>query len=369
MAGMEQRAASKEALRYQKIMGVFSQTSTMKKVLVIKLRAMGDTILTTATVNELKAQNPACEVHVLAPELWAPLLENHPHIDRLWRWPKKKSLLTTWQFATAFRGEKFDAILALHAAGTTAWLTRLSGTPVRAVHFHGIHDVNKFSNVDIPGKGQIDPIIERDFHVLRGLGLNPTSKGSTSVHITQKEEEQAKEEYQKRDLKAPCLALGLGASRPTKMWPQEKFRELAKLWQEKMGGDVLLFLGPNEKPLAEGFEERNIILGGDLRRNAALLKQCQLYVGNDSGPKHLAVSLGLTTLTLFGPESPHEWHPYDTAEHPILFREDLSCRKALAPGLPEWCALPECIEEKHRCLREISVAEVFDRLVEIKEKT
>jgi ADP-heptose:LPS heptosyltransferase len=70
------------------------------------------------------------------------------------------------------------------------------------------------------------------------------------------------------------------------------------------------------------------------------------------------VALGVKTITLFGPENPFEWHPYAKDEHPIAYVENLPCRKSLAPGLPEWCAIRECVSEKHRCMREIAVEDV-----------
>src|SRR5690606_35295202 len=56
-----------------------------------------------------------------------------------------------------------------------------------------------------------------------------------------------------------------------------------------------------------------------LRLLASMLKASTLYLGNDSGPKHLAVAVGTPTITLFGPEDPFEWHPYPRESHPIHY--------------------------------------------------
>lgn len=332
---------------------------------MIKLRAMGDTVLTTSALAALRETLPGAEIHGLFPEVWAPLIENHPACDRIWRWPKPQGLgklLQTWSFAAQLRKARYDAVIALHAASTTAWLARLSGAPVRSVHFHGIHDDNRFSTVEIAGKGRIQPILERDMDALRALGLEIVKPPKPKIHLTAAEKDAAQTWLRERDAKGPVMSLGLGASRPTKQWPPAKFLELSEAWNRRTRGSVLLILGPGEKPLAEPFFMKPYAMvrtSGDLRETAALLGACDLFVGNDSGPKHLAAAVGTPTITLFGPENPFEWHPYDRDEHRLVFHEGLSCRKALAPGLPEWCGIPACEVERHRCMREIHVEEVI----------
>jgi len=95
---------------------------------------------------------------------------------------------------------------------------------------------------------------------------------------------------------------------------------------------------------------------------AAWLSIADLVVGNDSGPKHLAVAVGTPTLTLFGPENPFEWHPYPLARHPYMYIERLGCRSDQLPGYPEWCGLQgHCVKEEHRCLRDLGPDAVLRR--------
>ena len=339
-----------------------------QKILVTKLRAMGDTVISTASLNALRQALPEAEIHGLFPKKWSSLLKNHPAINELYEWEDAKGwkkLKQTWKWGSFFRQQRYEAFVGLHAAGTISQLASFSKAPYRAIHYHGIKDFNKGSTVEISGKGEIKPIIERDFDTLRALGFTPSTHHKTSIHLTEKEQGDALKWMRENSLQSPILAIGLGASRPTKIWPIERFVDVAKTWIEKKKGSVIVLIGPNEEQLAAPFKELKntaIKVGGDLRLTAALLQKSQIFIGNDSGPKHLAVAVGTKTLTLFGPENPFEWHPYNQEEHPRLFIEQLPCRKSLAPGLPEWCALDVCTKEQHRCMQDISVDQVLQTL-------
>src|SRR5205814_697880 len=89
-----------------------------------------------------------------------------------------------------------------------------------------------------------------------------------------------------------------------------------------------------------------------LRELAAILSEADVFLGNDSGPKHLAVAVGTPTVTLFGPEHPFEWHPYPKERHPYFFMEGLACRKDGQAGMPPWCAVQECVIEEHKCMKQ-----------------
>ncbi len=339
----------------------------MKKVLLVKTRAMGDTILSTAALNSLRDSLPdSCQIHVMAPAPWHVLLEEHPSVDRLWVVNKKSGLIEKMKQIRDIRRERFDAVFALHASNSTAWIAKLSGAPNRSVHFHGITDSNRFSTVEISGKGQIKPILERDFDAIKAI-VPAAEMKKTSLVIAECAKNEAQKILDQKKLKSPYLVIGLGASRPAKMWPVERFHQLAQRWISEKKGSVIVIAGPDESELASSFanDENTLVrLGGDLMVNAGLIARAEWFIGNDSGPKHLAVALGVKTLTLFGPENPFEWHPYDRKAHPVIFIEGLSCRKALAEGLPEWCGIHQCVEQKHRCMREISVDQVRNKLWE-----
>ncbi|NDD90542.1 hypothetical protein EBZ37_00430 [bacterium] len=162
------------------------------------------------------------------------------------------------------------------------------------------------------------------------------------------------------------MVLGLGATRPTKCWPARYFAEVATRWRDEFGS-VLLVTGPGESERAsavfEAIENNDGIThlhDPSIRLLAAVFSQSSVFVGNDSGVKHLAAASGLPTVTLFGPEDPVEWHVYSRELHPYFYIENLPCRRDHLPHYPAWCSIQECTIEKHRCMRELLPGPVYE---------
>ncbi len=135
--------------------------------------------------------------------------------------------------------------------------------------------------------------------------------------------------------------MGVSASRPAKRWPLARYFQLASQLKGKARVGVVY-----DSPDAFGGDTyfRNELAKvatlyptPDLPSLMALLPQARCYVGSDSGVKHLAIALGVRTLTLFGPESVGEWHCYDPKIHPYI-QYELKCRSNDS-GTPEfaWC--------------------------------
>ncbi|MGK5090061.1 glycosyltransferase family 9 protein [Bdellovibrionota bacterium FG-2] len=359
-----------------------------KKILAIKLRSLGDTVLMTAALTELRRAYPQAKIHVLVTSRWAAILENHPAIDHIWpfeRHPEKaaraKAVART---ALKLRHEKYDWVINFHASPSSALIAFGCGARERSIHFHGHKDKNRYSTVLVPGKGELKPIIERDIDAIRALGTHVQAGIMPSLFLLPKE----REEFQPTPSGSRILALGLGASRPTKTWPLRRFAETAVRWctegTENLN-QVVALVGQDEPHLRQNFlraledalsllapEKRSalkdrisIASSLSIRKMAALLSQTAVFLGNDSGPKHVAAAVGTPTVTLFGPEHPFEWHPYPRDRHPYFFIEHLACRKDHFPGMPEWCSVFQCIEETHPCMIQISVDEVCQTLQKI----
>src|SRR3989338_4246346 len=132
---------------------------TPKKILVIKLRALGDTVLMTAPLLELRRIFPHAEIHVTVTSPWTPLLEFHPGVNRIWAYERRKETAarakTIAALALKLRKENFDCVINFHASPSSSTLAFATGAKIRSVHFHGHRDKNRYSTVEIPGKGKI----------------------------------------------------------------------------------------------------------------------------------------------------------------------------------------------------------------------
>jgi ADP-heptose:LPS heptosyltransferase len=356
-----------------------------RKILAIKLRALGDTILMTAPLLELRKAFPGAEIHVVVTEAWAPLLENHPAADRIFTYVRHGGAASRAKaiarLAIELRKQKYDCVVNFHASPSSSALAYALGAKVRSVHFHGHKDKNRYSTVEIPGKGTLKPVVERDMDAVRALGVRVPEGALPKIFLDAQETARASQRLEQLGLYGPILALGIGASRPTKVWPLERYAELAIRWCDQYRGSVIVLHSRAEEKLSQMFFDaldrklvewysapparkavRSRIIAEvqlPLRLLASMLKASTLYLGNDSGPKHLAVAVGTPTITLFGPEDPFEWHPYPLDMNPIHYIEGLPCRNDQLPGMRPWCGLHVCIKEEHRCMRGIPVDDVF----------
>jgi len=358
---------------------------TPKKILALKLRSLGDTVLMTASLNELKKAFPQAEIHVAVTSTWAPLLESHPAIKKLWTYDRYVERAARAKAATRMalrlRKERFDLVVNFHASPSSSMISFATGARIRSIHFHGHKDRNRYSTVTVPGKGVLKPIIERDMDAIRALGIHVPPGRLPEIALQAGEKNEARESIARLGLPLPLMMMGLGASRVTKRWPVERFASLAVEWALKKSGGVLAIAGPDEADEVRAFlkavDDHLMIAVPDaaqratvrsritadhrlaLRKLAALISQASVFVGNDSGPRHIAVAVETPSVTLFGPEHPFEWHPYPTDRHPFQFIDHLPCRRDALPGYPAWCGIEPCVVEQHQCMRLIGVDQVM----------
>jgi ADP-heptose:LPS heptosyltransferase len=153
----------------------------------------------------------------------------------------------------------------------------------------------------------------------------------------------------------PMLAIAPGSGAREKNWPVISFEMIARWWRERIGGSVIIILGPVEEERG-GYESlcrygvaiRGITLG----RLAAVIARCSLYVGNDSGISHLAAALGVPTAAVFGPSNINQWAP--RGKTVLVFRHEVPCSP---------CAVSVMKNCRHRdCLAALTPAEVIRQL-------
>jgi len=357
------------------------------RTLIIKLRALGDTVLSTAAAEVLE-EATGSPVDMMVPARWAPALQHLPFVDGIIAVEEPRGFLPRLFFwirvVGALRLDHYRRVVVLHASFKTAlvgWLaSRSSGRGVCVVNhhelnggfFHRLIYQTLFSSRPVADRGVLKSNLQRDLDTVRALGVKVASTAAhTHLHLSDLERVAA------RDLLVslgwaedqPLLWLGVGASRATKRWSAARFRELMKLVR---GTDprwrfVMVTVADDEEWLAtaglSGDPALVHIKSLDLRQAMAVMGWCQAYVGNDSGFKHVAAALGLPTVTVFGPEDPAEWHPYGLDRHPYFYQADLPCR---TEGGQHWCSVPECTpatKHGHQCLEGIDARKVFDGLV------
>ena len=337
----------------------------MKKILVSKRRGIGDAVLMTPAIEALHKNFPEAEITLLVPKLVAPLFDLQPGVARIWAFEDKP--IPFWALAIA--QERFDLYLDLNSTGQTRLLSRFSFAKQKLSHRHDPETARKY------GAGYPDGMewdLNAVLSIFPTISVVPKQFRRPRIYFWEDEIAHAEEFWRSRGvMNGNVIVLGTGATRPTKRWPSKHYARFVELVKARLNMSIAFLVGPGEgerefankviqdinalhlSPNSGGFIVERV---HNLRSFAALLGTAYAYVGNDSGPKHIAVACGTPTLTFFGPEDPLEWHPYSQEDHPILYKPGLSCRKEDGG---RWCALRECVVEKHRCMTQLTPEDAF----------
>jgi heptosyltransferase-3 len=287
----------------------------VRSILLVKLRAIGDTLLTLPSIQAIHEGFPQAALDVMCPAASAELLRYDGRIrdvipyERAWF----KSLDHHVAVFSGLQRKNYDLAICLHASFRTALIGWMSGAPWRSVRNHSGPDW--FCNAPSSERKEPKSIVQRDFDALRALGLNPVRE-LPEMRLAPWAQAEAESFWKKHNLsKSRVVALAPSAGKQDKRWPMERWHELARLIQ-RHGRRALWVVAPQE-PLALPQDlARGAVVARfeSLQALAAALKLAGSLVGNDSAPRHLCAAVGGRTLTLFGPETMREWHPYRKEE-------------------------------------------------------
>lgn len=152
------------------------------------------------------------------------------------------------------------------------------------------------------------------------------------------------------------VAMCPGSKQKIKVWPEERYAEVGRRLILEADVDIAIVGGSDEAPVGERLMARwpagravNLAQRLSILESAELLRRCTFYIGNDTGAMHLAAAVGTRCVAVFSAREPaRSWHPY--GENHSILRKSVPCQN---------CYLSECVENKLRCLLEISVEEVW----------
>jgi len=315
--------------------------SDPKSILVIQLRRIGDVILATPAVAALKKRFPQAEIDFLVEPPGAQALEGNPHIRRILSYDAK-GLIGTLSWVSKVRSLHYDWIIDYLGTPRSAILTAGSGAAVKAGPAHVSHRW-AYNHPLVQSTTTHYGALEK-IRVLKNLGV-PSENADFMPRL-----------YLTRKAATPANVVGLvpASRKVTRRWPAASYAELGKQLRKRYGCDILVFWGPGEKELAN-----EVVSGiGDgakitpetatLKEAANLMAPCRLVVTNCNGPKHMAVALGVPTVTIHGSSDPVSWNPNDP-KHLVVRLDDLFCIG---------CALNTC-PYKLECMTQLPPERVF----------
>ena len=333
-----------------------------KKLLVIKLRAIGDVVLSTIVLENLRKAFPKAQIDFLTEKPAQAVVEGNEYIDNvivldrkyIASLPLTKRLLANITFVRKLYSSSYDLVFDLFGNPRSAFLTLASRAQVRVGYDFRIRRLAY--NVVVPSRA--DRVHEAEFHLdaLTALGITIVSK-KLSVAIPESTLKFAQEFWASKDLDAKfVVAINFWGGWPAKRWPIERFAALSDRLVKRLGAEIVLMWGPDEYEHAVKLdnlleEKSHILPPTDLKQLAAILKRCDLMVSTDSGPMHISTAVGTPTVGIFGPTNSELQGPYGEL-HEVAKKDELDCLG---------CNLLDC--DHNSCMTKLTVEDVWQSIV------
>lgn len=319
--------------------------ASVRRVLLIRPRFLGDVCLTLPTLDAVRAACPDARVGYVVESESAPLLAGDPRVDELIVAPPRAGLEGTLALVSRLRRFAPDLALDFFCNPRTAAWTFLSGARVRVGYPNKGWRSSLYTHHSRPRT-----LSATGFHLasLSALGW-PAPAGTPRLHVGEAVRAEADEGLRALGVLdgATIVAFHPGARWPTRRWHPERFVALAaRLLAERPDAVALFTGGPDERELVESLAAQlpagraHAIAGWPIARFVALQSSCAAFVCGDTGPMHTAVASGCRTLGLLSRNRPAMFFPYD----PSLGHRAYYARVECSPCHRDTCEDLRCLE-------------------------
>jgi ADP-heptose:LPS heptosyltransferase len=321
--------------------------SDVRRVLFVRLRSIGDTVLATPSLFAFKRFLPNVKVDILVEDWVAPLLDNHPHVDGVIVLGRG-GFMTRARVARELRAANYDVVYNLHGGTTATFLTRATGARYRVgfktYQYAQLHNHPSPSPLLLWGQQKAHSV-EQQLALLGWTGVPVTDRPRTQLGISQRAAGTVDKLLGEAGLTDQKIALiHPAAAFATKQWATENFARVAEFVAER-GFAPVAIAATNEKALLEKLcSEASVkitTLDLSLPEVTALAARSHLFVGNDSGIAHIAAAVGTPAVVIFGSSNIAHWRPWNSAPAEVVF-EEMPCQ----PCHGYFCEKfeqPECI--------------------------
>jgi ADP-heptose:LPS heptosyltransferase len=285
-------------------------------------------VLMTPCLSAIKEWQTEIRIAVVSEPLSAPLLEDHPLVDELF--VVESSLASRARLIRQLRRKRFDIAFNLHGGTTATLIARLAGAR-QTVAFAGHRWTSLLSHRApspdvILGRSRIHSV-EQQLALLHWSGVPWSDEPQLSLFISPTAEEKARSKVAQIYLKgSPFAILAPSAAMESKRWTASGFARVADHLREHWNLPSIIIAGPGQEDFAREVSEKArshppIIARLSLKELMAIIKMSALFIGNDSGPAHIAAAFNRPMVVVFGSSNPSVWHPWTDARYRIAHAE------------------------------------------------
>lgn len=325
--------------------------SEIKKLLLIKPRGIGDIVLSTIVLENLKSYFPSVEIHYLTESFAKDAVLNNPMIYKVHTMGKSEFVL---KVANRLRKENFDLVFDLWSNPRSAQITFLTGAKYR-VGFAYRGRKYAYNILAESGRGKSHSA-EHNLELLNIIGVPIISK-KIHYYVGENEKHFADEFFNEK-FTSDDKIIGIVPSGgwESKRCDAAKWVEICESLKKEINYKFLILWGPGDENDATFIKTK---LGDDctlapnssVSELAGLINKCSLIIANDSGPMHISAAIGIPTLGIFGPTDPEKHGPYSINSE-FINKKDLHCiicNKLICPF-------------NHECMTDLNTSELIDKV-------
>jgi lipopolysaccharide heptosyltransferase II len=339
-----------------------SSSADVRSILLLECWNLGDIVMESPFVQNVRINYPNARIVLLTSPKAAPLLENQGLVNEVitvrvpWaqhysRWRKYNPFSPLWI-------ELLQTLRFLHAQHFDLAFT--ARADIRENCILWLAEIRRRVGYAFGGGGYfltdtVTPDLEHPHFSVRWLGLlehlgKPIVVRQPSLSVSREEEKSAEQYLADRGIQSRDLLVGIhpGARSATRQWGEENFAVVAKRLRAKYPVKILWFQDPSQTRSTHDTNDL-VSLSLPLRQFMAVLKCCQLFICNDSGPMHISTALGVPVVAVFGPTEPTWFGPLGP-DNRIVIQSGFWCRPCF----------DYCLFDQPYCLRTISVDSVFN---------
>ncbi|MEP6568385.1 MAG: putative lipopolysaccharide heptosyltransferase III [Acidobacteriota bacterium] len=305
---------------------------TVERVLVIRLRSIGDTVLTTPSLLALKRFLPHASVDILLEDWVAPVLAGFPSVNNVITL-ERKSTSARARVARQLRANNYDVVYNLHGGTTSTLLTRASGAKHRVGYetyqYARLHNHLSPSSSLLWGRDKTHSV-EQQLALLGWTGVPVSDRPPTQLAVTPEAAAKIAARLKAAGLdEAPLAVIHPAAAFATKQWAAAKFGLVAEDVRSR-GLAVIAITTPSEKSIVDEMSKNAgtpvaAFTDLSLPEVTALLVRARLFIGNDSGIAHIAAAVETPSVVIFGSSNTAHWRPWASSAAEVVY-EEMECQ-------------------------------------------
>jgi len=340
------------------------------RILVIQLWGIGESVLTLPAISELRRLYPKARIDILATERNALVYRNNKDIDAV----RKVDLgpLSILKFCLK-NAKRYPLVIDMEEYLNISSIIAYAVGKHRVGYSHGARALIYHHKVEYNDRQHV---VLTFMDLIRSIGGDAKVDALLALKTSVKEKAASRKILSKFKSKVVVMAPGSAESGKARMWPTQCFAELGDYLVQQHKAAVLIVGSANEKDLASEViskmdeKAHAVNLAGKLSLPElfAFLENIDLFIGNDSGPIHIAAAQGTPTIGLFGPNLPSRFGPYGKKCAGIYKGE--ICKFSPCINV-HWGEVPDCLYPKagpdyQKCMKNISVGDVIlevDKLI------